>query len=366
MNIDSKSHLQNSEEISFSEILKQIQKWITFLLSQKFKIIIVGIIGSIIGFFYSKWKEHQFLAKTTFIIEEGKSMSNGLGGLASLAGQFGVDVNGNSSSNILSGDNILVYFRSPSLAREVLLTDFDSVSQKTIADVYSEEYGLKKKWRENEKIGDISFYSQTKSSGIQRIKDSLINIIIDGILKDQFSVSKTDKKSSFIDVTTIMKNEKLAKIYCERIVQRVVDRYITLKTQRQLSTVTKLQKRVDSINNLLKAKTMSGASLQTSSLSMDINPIYRTGTSVAVETVQRDKTLLATIFASVTQNLEIAKFTLSQETPVIQIIDNPEFPLPKMKNSLIKSILTFSLVSMFFCVFYLVVRKVFTENLFKN
>lgn len=356
----------NNNELSLEDILKSFFELYKYLKAKWVQIFLVSLVGATTGFFYSKWKEPQFLAKTTFIIEEGKSMSSGLGGLASLAGQFGVDVNGNSSSNILSGDNILVYFRSPSLAREVLLTDFDSVSQKTIADVYSEVYELKKKWKEDEKIGNISFYSQTKSSGIQRIKDSLINIIIDRILKDQFSVSKTDKKSSFIDVTTIMKNEKLAKIYCERIVQRVVDRYITLKTQRQLSTVTKLQKRVDSINNLLKVKTMSGASLQTSSLSMDINPIYRTGTSVAVETVQRDKTLLATIFASVTQNLEIAKFTLSQETPVIQIIDNPEFPLPKMKNSLIKTILTFSLISIFFFVFYLVVRKVFTKKLFKN
>jgi hypothetical protein len=47
--------------------------------------------------------------------------------LASLAGQFGVDVGGASGSAVvLSGDNILLYFKSESLAREVLLSKYDS------------------------------------------------------------------------------------------------------------------------------------------------------------------------------------------------------------------------------------------------
>lgn len=44
--------------------------------------------------------------------------------------------------------------------------------------------------------------------------------------------------------------------------------------------------------------------------------------------------MLSSIFASVVQNLELAKFTLSQETPAIQIIDRPTFPLIKNKKSI--------------------------------
>ena len=68
----------------------------------------------------------------------------------------------------------------------------------------------------------------------------------------------------------------LAKKYCERIVQRVVERYINVKIKRQKATVDKLQARVDSIANLLQQKTYSGASLQNTSSVMDINPLYRT------------------------------------------------------------------------------------------
>jgi hypothetical protein len=164
----------------------------------------------------------------------------------------------------------------------------------------------------------------------------LLQTIIKTIVSEQFTVTRTDKKAGFIEVSSTMQSELLSKIYCERIVQKVVDRYINIKTQRQNATVLKLQMRVDSIAHLLKQKTFSGASLQNSSSTMDINPLFRTGTSVAVESTLRDKTLLSTIFASVTQNLEMAKFNLSQETPVIQIVDAPILPLKKEKISRLK------------------------------
>jgi hypothetical protein len=161
-----------------------------------------------------------------------------------------------------------------------------------------------------------------------------------------------------------MQNELLAKIYCERIVEKVVERYINIKTQRQNATVQKLQSRVDSIANLLRQKTVSGAALQNTSSTMDINPLYRTGTSVAVETTLRDKTLLSTIFASVTQNLEMAKFTLSQETPVIQIIDAPVLPLKMDKMSRLKTafLSSFLLGSVF--IIGWIIKKVYTGMMF--
>jgi uncharacterized protein involved in exopolysaccharide biosynthesis len=87
--------------------------------------------------------------------------------------------------------------------------------------------------------------------------------------------------------------------------------------------------------------------------------LYRTGTAVAVETTVRDKTMLATIFASIVQNLELAKFTLSQETPVIQIVDTPEFPLQKNKMSRLKNAVLFSIFLALFFIILLVVRRLY-------
>lgn len=352
-----------SDEISLKELLQKAGEWWQYLKTQWWKIAIVGLVGGGIGFVYAWMKPATYIAKTTFVLEDGKSGSSGLGGLASLAGQFGVDVGGGAGGGLLSGDNILLYFKSPSLAREVLLTQYDSSSNKSVADVYASVYKFTEGWGENEKIGKMNFPPNRLSENYTRLQDSLLQKMIDDIIKTQFTVSKTDKKAGFIDVTITMQDEALAKVYCERIVQLAVEKYINIKTQRQKATVDKLQVRVDSIANLLRQKTVSGASLQTSSSTMDINPLYKTGTAVAVETTVRDKTMLATIFASVTQNLEVAKFTLSQETPVIQIVDSPTLPLTKETMSKLKTTFVFSFISFFVFILFLVMKRIIT-NLF--
>lgn len=347
-----------ADEISLKELLQKAGEWWRYLKNYWWNFAIVGFIGGVIGFVYASRQPVTYKAQTTFVVEEGKSGASGLGGLASLAGQFGVDVASGAGGGLLSGDNILLYFKSPSLAREVLLTQYDSSSNHSIADVYATVYELKKGWEKSEKIGKVNFPPANLNKSYTRLQDSLLQKMIEGIIKTQFTVAKTDKKAGFIDVTATMQDESLAKIYCERIVQLAVDKYIGIKTQRQKATVDKLQARVDSIATLLRQKTISVASLQTSSSTMDINPLYKTGTAVAVETTGRDKTMLATIFASVTQNLEMAKFTLSQETPVIQVVDAPLLPLNKEKMSRSKTAILFSFGLVFILVLFLTGKRV--------
>lgn len=347
--------MNSSDEISLKELLQKAGDWLQYLKTQWWKIAIVGLIGGAIGFIYAGMQHLTYSAKTTFVVEEGKTGSTALGGLASLAGQFGVDVGSGSGGGLFSGDNILLYFKSPSLAREVLLTKYDSSSNQSVADVYATIYKLKASWEKNGKVGKVDFPPIKFNIKYTRLQDSLLQKMIEGIIRNQFVVAKTEKKAGFVDVSTKMENEELAKIYCERIVDLAVEKFVSIKTQRQKTTVDKLQHRADSIAKLLYQKTVSGASLQTSNSTMDINPLYKTATAVATETTLRDKTMLATIFASVTQNLEMAKFTLSQETPVIQIIDSPILPLKKNKMSRLETAIKFALVCSLFLILYLLV-----------
>lgn len=347
----------NINKITPKEFILKLKEWFKYLKQSWLLLTVLGIIGGVIGLTYAFYKPIKYTAKLTFILEEGKSSMAGLGSLASLAGQFGVDVGSGGGEGVLSGDNILLYFKSPTLAKEVLLTPFDDKNQTSLADKYIEVYKLKDKWLKNEKVGKVQFSPFNPKIIYSRTQDSLLQVISDKIISENFTVARPDKKASFIDVSVEMENENLAKYYCDRIVQRVVERYVSTKIKRQKATVDKLQARVDSVAALLKQRTYSGASLQNKASLMDINPLYRTNSAVEVESTLRDKTLLATIFASVTQNLELAKFTLSQETPVIQIIDEPGFPLKIEKPSKIKLAVLFSLITILFGVFYLFSKR---------
>ena len=352
----------NSEDISFKEFIQKLKDWYKYILKKWMIIALCGLIGGIFGFYYASSKKVTYTAKLTFVLEEGKGGASGIGGLASLAGQFGVDIGGaTSSSGLLSGDNILVYFKSPSLAREVLLSKYDSSSNLSIADVYAKVYQLTKGWAENRNIGNVKFPVLTPNTKYSRLQDSLLQGLINSIIVTKFNVARTDKKAGFIDVTTTMQDELLSKVYCERIVQKVVERYINVKTQRQNAIVKKLQMRVDSIASLLATKTFSGAALQNSANTMDINPLYRTNQNVSVETILRDKALLLSIYTTVSQNLEMAKFSLSQETPVIQVVDAPILPLKKEKMSRLTTALLGSFISSVLISIFLILRRLYSQ-----
>jgi hypothetical protein len=95
---------------------------------------------------------------------------------------------------------------------------------------------------------------------------------------------------------------------------------------------------------------------------MDLNPLFRSE-ATSVEISGRDKIVLQTIYGEIVKNLEIARVTLNQETPVIQVVDSPYLPLKKDK----KSKLLYFFGSSFFCFFmilaFLVVKIYFGKKL---
>lgn len=353
--------ISTNDSYSLRMIFTRIKGIYQFLLKNWIGIFVISILGGCAGFIYAWRTPINYTATTSFIVEE-KSSGNTLSGLASLAGQFGVDVGSSTGGGLMSGDNILLFFKSTSLAREVLLSNYDTSSKQSLADIYADKYDLKKNW-EKSGIKEIRFPVINGQNGYSRIQDSLIQIIIQDIHKNNFTVSRVDKKAGFIEVKTTMLSDMLAKLYCERIVDKAVERYISVKIQRQKSTVEKLQSRVDSVARLLNQKTISSASLQTSATTMDINPLFKANSIVATENTIRDKTMLSTIFASATQNLELAKFTLSQETPVIQIVDSPSFPLKMIKKSKLVGAIAMSIIFGIVYIIYLLVRRVIKNNL---
>lgn len=320
--------------------------------NNKFKIILICFISGILGFFLVYFQDITYTAKVTFLVEDTKSGS-GLSGLASLAGQFGVDVSSAGPGGVIANDNIINYLKSESLSREVLLSPIEK--DKSFATYYIEIQGLREKWSKNKKIGLVDFPTNKKNVTYTRIQDSLINVIIvDYILKKQLLINKVDKKSGFIQILFTTKSEVFSKKFCDMLLDIAVKRYVNHKTARQQKTVDNLQFRLDSIVSVLNKKTNASAKLQTVSSTIDMNPLYKTSMSVITEATMREKTMLSTVYAEVIKNLELAKFTLNQETPVIQIIDEQRYPLKVNKNSkLIFSILFFS-VALFLSIFYTV------------
>ena len=67
---------------------------------------------------------------------------------------------------------------------------------------------------------------------------------------------------------------------------------------------------------------------------LNLNPAFATA-GVDLEISNRDKVMLSTIYGEVVKNLEISKTALIQETPTVQLVDQPELPLEKEQNGMV-------------------------------
>jgi hypothetical protein len=349
----------DSDEISIKELLEKLQSLWKYLLAQWMKIIVIGLLGGVIGFVYAYKQPVVFIAKMTFVVEDAKSIG---GGMASLAGQFGFDVGGVGGGNIFSGDNIFLFLKSKSLVREALLTPSDEKGSITLADRYTEVMKIKDTWMKNENIGYIDFSKLTLNQ-LTRKEDSLLQTIEKNIIVSNISISRPDKKASFIEVKVNSQDEVFSKLFLDRLVKVATERYIQSKIKTNAANVAILQERADSLTAVLNDKTYIAASSQ--QILVDANPALKTNI-IGSEISERDKTIAATIFAEVVKNLELSKTFLNQETPIIQVVDQSTFPLEKEKVSKLKSLILGCILGGFLTILYLIASKWIKSKLSVN
>lgn len=314
------------DEVSIKEIISTAKVWFFYFLLNWWKIGIVAICFALAGYFFAKSKPVFYNAKLGFVVEETKTA----GGLSSLAGQLGFDFSGGGGGTLLTGENLLIFLRSNSLTKEVLLTPIKGEKNYSLADKYADVYDFRNRWKENDKINATIFFPPNSTQPFTRLQDSLLQVIVAGILKNELIVERPEKKASYVTVEVKTRAEEISAMFSKLLVQKAIERYILSKTKRQTTNVDRLQRRADSIEAVLNNKTFINASQQERLL--DINPASKT-MAVSAEVSSRDKVMLYTVYGEVIKNLEIAKVQLNQETPTIQIVDNVELPLAVVKKS---------------------------------
>ena len=334
------------------------------VISANFKIVLLVVcVGAALGLAYSIFKPVRYNAEITFSVEDSKSIGGGL--LSSLGGSIGMDIGSltGSGNGVLSGDNVLSLLKSKSMMAECLKSPYpvtnnngvtttnkivskDSNKQAaaanyTIADRYADVYGLREKWAGNEKIGRAIYFGQPDQN--VRLQDSLLKLIIKRIEEKELSVVKPDKKLSFFNIAINTKDELMSLLITQRIIKIATDFYVDAKVGRLKSNIDRLEKRTDSISNLLNQQTYSAT--EDARLLLNVNPAD-INAPVYSEISQRDKMVLTTIYAELMKNLEVSKAALIQETPTVQIVDQTGFPLERIETKWYEGIFLGAILSL--------------------
>jgi hypothetical protein len=311
--------MADNKTIVLGDVIESVKRFFSYLRSQFVLIAICGLVGLVLPLVYRALQKPAYAASTTFILEEKSATGGGLAGIAS---QVGLDLGSlGSGSSLFTGDNILDIIKSRVIIEKVLLTPISGNSGKTLADLYLEFSGM------GEKLpAPVSFASPSVAHTVYQ--DSVLYVMYDQIAKKNVSVDRLNKKGSIFKIVTVSQNQVFSKNFAERLLKETTTYYVNVKTSTAAANVKRLQARGDSLLRVLNAKSYNAASFQI----LDPNVAFKS-MSVPAEVSSRDKSIVFSIYAEVTKNLEMSRIALVSQTPVIQLLDVPKYPLMDDRKS---------------------------------
>lgn len=347
------------DKITFREIVERTRNWIGFFLSNWKILFIAGIIGAGIGALVSIIKKPVYHAETTFVLEE--SDMGGLNQMSGLASLLGINIGslGGSSSGIFQGDNIMELYKSDNMLGKTLLSPFNTES--LLIDRFIEFNELSDKWKRKVDLDGMNFSISRERFTVTQ--DSVVKEISKLIREKHLAVEKPNRKLSIIQVNISSKDEAFAKVFNETLVENVNSFYFETKTKKTSENVAILQVQSDSVRAVLDENLVEFAGM--ADRIPFPNPLLQTAT-VEGRKKQIDIQAASAVYAEITKNLEIAKVNHRNNSPLIQIIDAPRFPLRMTKIKLLKGIVFGAAIFVFFALAVLYIRRIsrlhFTEN----
>lgn len=316
---------EKQDGISLKVMLLYLNAFFFYLLKRWRVVLLFVVVGALLGLAISLFKRTKYTASVSFVLEEQTS-SNSLSAAAGIAAQLGFNLGSlGQSAGFFQEDNIIEFLKSRSMIDQTLLSmaKFDGKSERLV-DRYVDFKNLRDKWRKDSRLSDLRFQDTT---GIY-LQDSLMATFYKTIIKNHLEVSKLDKRLNIIEVSLESADELFSKAFVENLIVNASDFYIRTRTKRIQENLNVLTFQVDSVRQELNAA-ISGVAAAT-----DANPNpNRAFQSIRVASQLRTVDVQANtaILTELVKNQELAKITLRNEKPLIQILDQPILPLENDK-----------------------------------
>ena len=342
----------NDEEITLKEVIYKFTSAFQYLKSRWILILLFSIIGLIGGLVYALNKKPQYEAVMTFALQDDQNPSSVA--YSGLASQLGMDING-VETGTFAGNNIINLLQSRSVIEKTLLTTTQQEGKNiTLAELYIQFNKLRDKWKDYPKLSKVQFLPNDNPEKYTLIQDSVLKIFYNDIKGKCLTIDKVEDATSIISVTVRTTSPVFSKAFTEALVKKVSDFYVETKTQKTLENVLILQHQKDSVRQELN-RALSGVAAST-----DLNPNPNPNMQVLHVGAQRktfDVQVNQTMLSELVRNLEIAKVTLRKETPLIQIIDKPNFPLDVKGFSKFKGMFIGFFVGLLLIVIFLLTKR---------
>ena len=341
------------EPMSLIDLINSVKEMFAELKKKWLIVSIIICISSVIGLLISLRLKPAYSASTTMMLETESSGGTMSGALA-LASQFGLM--GNSSSAVINGDKLLELIKAETIIKTALFkkATIDSTTD-ILANHFIDLFGYKKKW-ENSSNPLKAFRFKHSKENLSLEENYVFKMFYNKIAQN-YLVAEKATKSGIITITTTTKSELFSKYFNQYLVEAVTDFYVNRITQKGRTNVAIVQKRVDSIAIVLNDAEFALARWKDANFQL-----VKAQGMIAEMKLKRNVEVCNSIYIEGIKQLEMSKFSLLQQTPFLQIIDEPTLPLDSTGEvSISKGISLGFIIGCFLSFIYVLARKKYSD-----
>ncbi len=334
------------------DVVSTVQYWISFLLSKWLLLLVFATAGAGIGVLYAWLKKPVYTAEIVYVAENDNQGT--LGGYAGIAAQFGLDM-GMSGNGAFTGENLAEFLKSRASVERALLSNIVFKGKEMLLiDYYLHANQIDKALAAKKLLGQVNFHSGMEVPN--RVRDSVLTKIEEDI-KTELTIDKKDKKLDYYSAKIKDGDEFFAKTFLESLTSTAIIFYVNYKSEKARQNVEILQHTADSVRRTLYGNIEQVAA----GTDLNVNPIRQVART-GVQRSQVNMQVSSAIYGEIVKNLELSKIALRRETPFIQIIDAPKFPLDKEKPGRLKTSIISAFLFGFLFGIFLILKRLLTEQ----
>lgn len=332
------------------------------LLAKNWKLIIIGtLFGGCFSLFQDVFvvKSLNFKALVVFKLDvEGGGGMGSLGGIASVMGIGGAGATG---GDLFSGQNFPTIVKSQKVFEKALMSTVSIDGKEDLminyvidsSDIKTKEWGGSLFRTPN--VEAINFKFTQKNPEHFTEKENLI--IKDVILKlQEFTFIYPFEESSFIEISSLLTNEKLTKAWVDVLMVALEDYYVEIKTRKTRNLLAVQERRRDSLAVLLGStdKRLSQLTFQQQNI---VDPMA----TMKQAQVSRKNQFVNQQYLLQLQTIEELNKLILEQTPLFEIVEESRFPLPKGLNDTGLNLKLGSLAGLLLMVVFVVLKWMYRE-----
>jgi uncharacterized protein involved in exopolysaccharide biosynthesis len=351
--------MSNSQDIKLTEIVLQVEKLFKILITRWKLLIIVGFIGGVIGFVYASFQSPSYVSRLSFMLNDKES---GIpSSLSSLAGLAGLSGGGSSTS-----DDRIVFMASSRfiIANTLLVKETINRKNDLLINHYIDFNKMVDGFDSDTSLKDFERFTHNEQSQLTYAENKVMDMIIKSFIEDKMLSISAKKKTGLVTQSAGIvlldfksESEEFSKLFIENLYNKLSLYYINKSIERQLYNYTIIQRRADSIQDELLQTESSGAAF------VDQNQnVVRMSRKMEGDRLRKRIEILNLMYGEVLKNLEIAKFTLENQTPSLIVVDTPTLPLEKKKMSRLKTAIGMAFLLVFLAAMYVLFKSYTIEK----